>query len=195
MTGDADDELDSIADVLDDETRRSFMKKSAAVSGAVAIGVGATNTAGAQDDGLEEGQKGLIFPTDFHPRARFAFVSPVIEWVPNYPDIRDSAWSNYNTRQIRWQNTGNVVNFWVAQDANVGQYDQNLGFVTDADDDNNQPQLFEMDKEWTPFGDNQNLITVNFSPVDEEEEDDLLDNDAWWQDGGGSTPTETDGGG
>lgn len=188
MTGESDNTLDSIAAVLDDETRRSFMRKGAAATGVAAVGAGATGTAaaGGGGGGVPDGQKALIFADNFHPFGRFTFVSPVIDWFPNYQEVRSSAWSSYNTRQIRWQGTGNVVNLWVAQDAEIGQYDSDLGFVTDADDDGNQPQLFEMDRDWTPFSDNPRLMTVSFSPVGEEEEDDILDNDDWWQgDGGG----------
>jgi hypothetical protein len=114
---------------------------------------------------------------------------------PNYGDVRDSFFSDYNTYQIRWLNTDEVVPLFVAQDAPIGQYDEELGFITDEDDDPNQPQVYEMDREYTPFGDNERLITVNASPVSEDEEDAILDNQDWWQpveEGNGtSTPTET----
>jgi hypothetical protein len=45
---------------------------------------------------------------------------------------------------IRWLNTNQTVPLFVAQGANVGEYDEELGFVVDVDDDPNQPQLFEM---------------------------------------------------
>lgn len=190
MTGESTDLTDSIADAVAEASRRSFMKKGAAASGAAALGIGASGSAAANEGAastqeIVEGQKGLVFPDNFHPFATFAFVSGVVQWRPNYAEVRDDVWSDYNTRLIRWHNTGNVVPFWVAQEANVGEFDGEFGFVTDVDDDANQPQLFEMDREWTPFGDNPRWITVNFSPVDEDEEDDLLDNDDWWQEGGG----------
>ena len=88
-------------------------------------------------------------------------------------------------RIIRWQNTGETGPLFVAQDADVGQYDQGLGFVTDADDDSNQPQLFEMDKEWSPLSASPRIVSVTFSPVDENDEDTILEGDDWWQNGGG----------
>lgn len=178
--------LDSI---VSDETRRSFMKKGAVATAGTAA---ATGVASAQDDGddgdgggLTEGWKGLIFIDNFHPEARFAIVSGVVEWVPNYGEVQDNWFADYNTRLIRWLNTDEVVPLFVAQDANVGEFDDGLGFVTDVDDDANQPQLFEMNKEFTLFGDSQRLVTVNASPVGEQEEDSILENDDWWEDDGG----------
>lgn len=108
-------------------------------------------------------------------------VSDVVDWVPNYGAINGSWFSDYNTRQIRWQNTDKVVSLFVAQDANIGEYDENLGFVTDDDDDANQPQLYEINREWTwtPLDDSSRLITVNVSPVSEEEEDAIFENEDW----------------
>ena len=173
--------------LMGNETRRSFMKKGALTTvgvGAMASGA-ATAQENQQDDlvagDLDDDWKALIFVDNFHPNARFTFVSGVVNWVPNYGDVQDSWFSDYNTYQIRWLNTDEVVSLFVAQDANIGEYDEDLGFIPDADDDSNQPQLFEMNREWTPFDDNQRLITVNASPVDEEEEDAILENEDWWQ--------------
>ncbi len=160
------------------------MKKGVLASGALALG--ASGTATAQDSGgifgdLDDAWKALIAVDNFHPNARFTFVSGVVEWAPNYGDVQDSWFSDYNTYQIRWLNTDEIVPLFVAEDANIGEYDPNLGFIPDADDDQNQPQLFEMNREWTPFSDNNRFITVNASPVGEEAEDDILDNEDWWQ--------------
>ena len=180
-----------------DESRRSFMKKGALATGGLALGVGGTGTAMAQD-GIGEGGKGVIFTNAFHPAARFTFTSGVVDWNPNVPEVSDNFWTNYQTRMIRWLNTNEHVPFFVAQDANIGEFDEDLGFVVDYDDDQNQPQLFEMNREYTVFGDSPALLTVNFSPVDEEEEDAILENDDWWQDesqnGDEQTPTPDDGG-
>lgn len=169
-------------------SRRSFMKKGAASAVSVALVGSGLDTVVAQDDGiLDEGWKALIFADNFHPQARFTFVSGVIEWNPNYGDVRDSLFTDFDTYQIRWLNTDEIVPLFVAQDANIGEYDENLGFIPDADDDADQPQLFEMEKEWTPFGDNPRLITVNASPVAEDEEDEILENEDWWREGGAET--------
>ncbi|RDI73095.1 twin-arginine translocation signal domain-containing protein [Halopelagius longus] len=189
-----------------DQSRRSFMKTGAAASGAVALGLVSSGSAAAQqgtetpqggtstqdDDGItDEGYKALIFEDDFQPAARFTFVSGVIEWTPNWADVRDSAWSEYNTYQIRWLHNGQVDTLFVTQDASeqLTEFDQNLGFIPD-EDDVNQPAVWEMSREWAPFGDNERLQVVNFSEVNEEEEDQILQDDDWWDDQN-QTQTET----
>lgn len=181
----------------DGETRRSFMKKGTVAT--VGVGAMASGAASAQEgqrdetdrvaDGLEkqeEGWKALIFVDGFHSAGQFTIVSDVVDWVPNYGEIDGSWFSDYNTRQIRWQNTGEVVPLFVAQDAPVGQFDEEIGFVTDPNDAH-RPQLYEMNKEWAPFSDSSRLLTVNVNPVSEDEADDALRNEDWWAtDEGGS---------
>ena len=168
-----------------DESRRSVLKKGALATAGAGIVSGGIGSAVAQEDGGDDteasGQKALIFQNNFRPFARFSFVSDVIDWVPNVEEVSNNVWSNYNVRMIRYLNTGEQVPFFVAQDAQIGQYDDQLGFVVDDDDDASQPQVYEMDKNFALFGDSPHIVTVNFSPVGEEEEDDLLDNEDWWQ--------------
>jgi len=181
------------------DSRRSFIKKGAAASGALALGAsGVVAGQDGDDDGgigdLDDNWKALTFISNFHPNARFTFVSGVVEWVPNYGDVRDSFFSDFNTYHIRWLNTDEVVPLFVAEDANVGEYDEDLGFIPDVNDDGNQPQLFEMNREWTPFSDNERLITVNVGPVGEDTEDAILENQDWWRetgDEGTATPTDS----
>lgn len=177
------------ATITGDESRRSFLKKSAVASVAVGTGVLGTGVGGAQDFDLDDEWEALVFADNFHPEARFTFVSGVVEWTPNYGDVRDSWFADYDTYQIRWLNTDEIVPLFVAQGANVGEFDQELGFIPDADDDADQPQLFEMERDWSPFGDNPRLAAVEASPVDEEEEDQILENEDWWQTGGNETTT------
>lgn len=170
------------------ESRRSVLKKGAFASGALALGGMGTATGQEtpeDDDGLLDddlGGEALINTGNFYPNAHFTFESGVINWVPNVPDVRDSVWADFNTYQIRWLNTNNINPLWVAHDANVGEYDEDLGFVPDADDDADRPQVWEMEQDFAPFGDNEYLMEVEFSPVDEDEADAILDNDDWWQD-------------
>jgi hypothetical protein len=180
---------------LVDDSRRSFLKKGALATGALALGTSGTALAqnGDDDDILDEDWKALTFISNFHPNAKFTFVSGVVEWTPNYGDVRDSFFSDFNTYQIRWLNSDTVVPLFVAEDANVGEYDPDLGFIPDADDDPQQPQVYQMNKEWTPFGDNERLITVTASPVDEEDEDAILDTEDWWQESGDTGGTATNG--
>lgn len=190
-----DDITETVRSRLTD-SRRSFIKKGALATGALALGASG-NAAAQRGSGQfeDEGWQALTFIDNFHPNARFSFVSGVVEWVPNYGDVRDSFFTDYNTYQIRWLNTDEVVPLFVAEDADIGEYDSDLGFVPDADDDPDQPQLYQMNQEWTPFGDNERLITVNANPVNEDDEDDILETQDWWQisDSGsdGATSTET----
>lgn len=178
----------SLLERITDESRRSFLKKSAVAT--AGVGAAASGTASAQngddaddDDFFGQEWKALVFPQTFYPEARFTFVSGVVEWTPNYGDVQDSWFTDYNTRMIRWLNTGQQDQLFVAEDANIGDYDEDLGFVPDqGDGDEDQPQVFEVRPEWAPFGDNQDLITVNFSPADPETSDQILDADDWWQD-------------
>jgi len=177
------------------DSRRSFLKKGALATGALALGSSGTAVAQQDDDGiLDEGWKALIFISNFHPNGRFVLVSDVVEWVPNYGDVRDSFFTDYNTYQIRWLDTDEVVPLFVAQDAPIGPYDADLGFIPDEDDDPNQPQVYEVDREWTPFGDNERLITINASPLAEEDEDALLDTQDWWQETDGNGTPNGNGG-
>ena len=177
-----------------ESTRRSFMKKGAAGVATATLATSGLGAAVAQDDGtIGEGWKALIFTNNFHPQGQFSIVSGVTQWTPNFGEVQDNWFSGYNTRMIRWQNTGETVPLFVAQDAPIGEFDQQFGFVVDADDDPNQPQLYEMDREWTPFGDSPRLVTVNVSTVPEEEEDQILDGEDWWQDAGAEGGTTTPG--
>ncbi|MDS0283511.1 twin-arginine translocation signal domain-containing protein [Haloarcula onubensis] len=179
----SDDTNTSLLNRLSD-SRRDFLKKGALASGGLLLGASGTATAQQDDDDgiLGEGWQGLIFIQNFQPNARFAFVSDVINWVPNYPDVRDSAYTDYNTYHIRWQNTGEVVPLFVAEDAPIGDYDEGLGFIPDDQGDSDQPQLYQMNQEYSPLGDNEQLIAVNVNEVSEEDQDDILDDDGWWQD-------------
>ncbi|NUB89431.1 twin-arginine translocation signal domain-containing protein [Haloterrigena sp. SYSU A558-1] len=167
-----------------DESRRSFLKKSAIAT--VGLSAAASGVASAQDgpgDGaIGEGPwKALIFQNNLYPEARFTFVSGVVEWNPSYGGIDDSWFTDYNTRMIRWLNTGEHVQLFVADDAEVGQYDENLGFVVD-DEEREQPQVYEVSPEWSLFEDDPKLATINFGPAEEETEDQLLEADGWWAD-------------
>jgi len=191
----------SLLERITDESRRSFLKKSAVAT--AGVGAAASGTASAQDgdddigaNWFENEWKGLVFPQSFYPEARFTFVSGVVEWTPNYGDVQDSWFSDYNTRMIRWLNSGEQDQLFVAEDANIGEYDEELGFIPDQDgDDSDQPQVFEIRPEWAPFGDNQDLITVNFSPAEEETENQILDADDWWQDQQDAVDANGNGGG
>lgn len=94
---------------------------------------------------------------------------------------------------IRWLNTGEHVQLFVANDAEVGQYDENFGFVVD-DEDRNQPQVYEVSPEWSLFEDDPRLATINFGPAEEETEDQILETDRWWEEYRGAAVTDGNGG-
>lgn len=181
------------------ESRRSFLKKGAVATAGASVA--ASGVASAQDDGggaVEEGPwQALIFQNNFHPEARFSIVSDVIEWTPNYGGIEDSWFTDYNTRMIRWHNTGEHVQLFVADDADVGTYDPEWGFVAD-DEDPDRPVVYEVSPDWSIFEDYQNLASIDFSPVENEVEDQLLQSDDWWEEqdestmnGGGSNTSNS----
>lgn len=175
--------------VFSSESRRSFLKKSAIATASVSAA--SSGAVSAQDGGGDIGEgpwKALIFQNDFHPNARFTIISKIIDWNPNYAGIDDSWFSNYNTRMIRWLNTGEHAQLFVANNAEVGQYDGDLGFITD-DQEQNQPQVYEVSPEWSLFEDDPRLATINFGPVEEQTEDQILGTDGWWQDQQGTGTT------
>lgn len=161
------------------------MKQSAAATtGMALVGAGA-GTATAQDGGIldsaDDAWGALIFANNFHPEARFAIVSGVVEWAPNYGDVQDSWFTDYNTYQIRWLNTGEVVSLFISEDTNLGQYNADLGYIPEPEEGDDRPQVFQMNQEWTPFSDNPQLATVNASPVDDDIAQSILENDDWWR--------------
>lgn len=171
--------------IVADESRRTFLKKSVvATAGASAA---ASGVASAQDydeerpGPLEGAWEALIFQNNFHPEARFAIVSDTIDWSPNYGGIDDSWFTGYNTRMIRWLNTGEHVQLFVADEADIGQYDVSLGYVPNLKDGSDRPLVYEVSPEWSPFDDDPRLTTINFSPVEAEIETQLLEGDDWWR--------------
>ncbi|WP_136716316.1 hypothetical protein [Halorientalis salina] len=188
---------DLLESFMDGSTRRSVLKTGTLATAGLALGTG---TATAQEDdgdggGLgEEYDKALMFADQFNPNSKFVISSPVLQWNPNVQEVREAAWSEYNTRMIRYLNTGQRATFFQAEAAEVPEFDQEAGYVVDAEGDTSeqgtpQPEVFDMHQEWAPFGASR-LVTVNFTPVGEDEEDALLEQEDWWtQDGGGQTPT------
>ncbi|MFB6179366.1 MAG: hypothetical protein ABEI77_06550 [Halorientalis sp.] len=190
------DDSPSFESLLDDSTRRSVLKTgSLAAAGLSVIGSG---TAAAQNGngGVDQASdKALLFADEFNPNARFVITSPVIRWVPKVEQVRDADWSDYNTRMIRYLNTGQRATFFMAEAAEVPEFDQDAGYVVDAEGDTTQgtpqPEVFQMNQEYAPFGASR-LVTVNFRPVGEDEEDRLLGNEDWWLNGtDDQTPTDT----
>ncbi|MFC7195595.1 hypothetical protein ACFQL4_14790 [Halosimplex aquaticum] len=178
------------------------MKKSAIAAAGTGVAATGAGAAAAQegdetDTGGGDSQKALMFSQSVNPFSEFVITSPVLEWVPNVEEVRDNVWSDYNTRMIRYLGTGQRATFFQAQDAQVPNFNQEAGYVVDAegdtaDDGTPQPEVYRLEPESTFFDPNGWLQTVNFSAVGEDEEDDFLDDEDWWLSDEEETGTATD---
>ncbi|NHN60878.1 MULTISPECIES: twin-arginine translocation signal domain-containing protein [Halorussus] len=129
---------DSILGGLADESRRSFMKKSAIASGGLATGLSGAGTVAAQDGGNQDGNvmRGVMFSTQFHPRAQFEIVSESIDWAPLENEENDfltdandellfddaAVFANFNTRVVNYQvGRQSWALLFVQESANVQQ--------------------------------------------------------------------------
>lgn len=179
-------------DLTGDSTRRSVLKGGALATAGVGLAGVTTGSGAAQDNGVVDNQewdKAIIAASHFQPRGRFIITSPVLQWDPNVEEIEDNVWSEYNTRMIRYLNNREQVPYWQAHQAEVPEYNQQAGYVVDAEGDTGpnktpQPEIFRMHSEGSLFG-ASGYVTINFTPVSEDEEDDLLDDDDWWYDDDG----------
>lgn len=207
-------ENDTLIDRLAGESsRRSFMKKSAIASGGLAMGLSGTGAVAAQD-GNQNGNvmRGLMFNSQFHPRARFKIVSQQIDWAPVESDQEGdnflseqndnllfdnpNVFANFNTRVINYQiGRQSWGLLFVHQDANVQQgqvYELSPAFQPFGRDDFEQFGITNGDDElFDDQGGNElGLVTVQFSPVEG-------GGNGGGNDGGGGNETdgnETDGG-
>lgn len=178
------------------ESRRSFIRRGVIASGA-ALGVPgavAAQEGDTDDDGDDEDTDstprddwidGLVFRKAFRPEGRFAFVSGPLDRKPDADAVNDSRWADYVTFRIRWIDTGEVDLLFAAEENldDIGEYVERFGFVPDRDDDPRQPQVWMMNDDFSPFGFDETVVSIDFRPITEDEEDDLLDDDGWWTDG------------
>lgn len=196
---------DNILDGLTDESRRSFMKKSAIASGGLAMGLSGTGTVAAQDGNNQDNvMRGLMFNTQFHPRAQFTIASQQIDWAPVETDEEGDnflneandellfdnpqVFANFNTRVINYQiGRQSWAMLFIQQDANIQQgqmYELSPAFNPFGRDDFQQFGIDENvnDDLFTGNGGNElGMVTVQFSPVQ--------------GGGGGQGTTTTQGGG
>lgn len=170
-----------------DSSRRSVLKNGVLATAGAGLAGASTGSGAAQiddDDEVLEDQewdKAIMAVTQFQPRSRFIITSPVLQWNPDVEEIRDNVWSEYNTRAIRYLNTNEQVLFWQAHEAEVPNYNEEAGYVVDAEGDTfedgtPQPEIFRMRGDASIFGDS-GYVTVQFTPVGEDEEDELLDDE------------------
>ncbi|MFC4552789.1 MULTISPECIES: twin-arginine translocation signal domain-containing protein [Halorussus] len=133
-------EDDSIIDQLTGESsRRTFMKSSALASGGLALGASGAGTVAAQQDGGQGGEqmRGLMFQTNYYPRAQFTVRSKPLPWAPVYNNNEDdflneenqnllfsnpAVFQNMNAHVIEWQFAGQNWGFlFVPNAVNVEQ--------------------------------------------------------------------------
>jgi len=186
---------DSILGGLTDESRRSFMKKSAIASGGLAMGLSGTGTVAAQDGDNQNGNvmRGVMFGSQFHPRARFEIVSQQLDWAPLENENNDfltdanddllfddnAVFANFNTRVINYQiGRQSWALLFVQEDANVQQgqtYELSPAFGAFGPDDFQQFGIDANDYDGF-YGPDENdfgnqgynelgMVTVQFSPA------------------------------
>lgn len=177
---------------LDAGSRRTFLKRGAAVSGGLALGL--PDAAGAaQDDADDDGESGggdarngVMFVDQFKPGANFVIVSPAVDWTPDVPEIRTLDPFNYNSRVIRYLNVNEFRILFVSQNAALPTYDTNVGYVVDDDEayapgETPQPEVYRLHEESNVVGDTEGLVRlVTFSPLGEATEADALETEDWW---------------
>lgn len=181
---------DSILDGLTDESRRSFMKKSAIASGGLAMGMSGAGTVAAQDGGNQGNvMRGLMFNTQFHPRAQFEVVSQPIDWAPVETDQEGDNFLNEANDELLFDNpevfaqfNTRVINYQIGR--------QSWGLLFAHESANlQQGQVYELSPTFSPFGTDDfqqfgidesvnddlftegggnelGLVTVQFSPVE-----------------------------
>lgn len=166
------------SDLLSDQSRRSVLKSGALASGAIALGLGSVQGAGAQSEG-EGGNDALMFSDEFRAGAEFRIESEALDWTPNVEGAQASAvFGDYGTRIIQYTNTREEAYFFPAEGATI-----------------EQDGVYRFRQRFSAFGDDaggEGLVAVTFEPVAEEdrvfadEADDQLDEDDFdGLDGGG----------
>lgn len=186
-----EDTQNLIEKFVDGASRRDVLKTGALTT--AGLTVAGTGTAAAQIDEEEgvgvdddddvfvndEQWNCVMFQNDYRPESEFVITSPVIDWTPNVPANLGSPFQGYNTRMIRYRGTGDNVLFFQSQDAQIPQFDEELGYVPDGDEEfaeneTPQPQVFSLWQDATFHEETTRLVTANFSPVEEDFEDSVL---------------------
>lgn len=189
---------DKYTNETSESTRRTFLK----VGGATAVGASLAATSltsvSAQDggDGLfneENASEGLMYPSHFNASGLFTITSPPHDNKPKGADgLFEGLFTDYNMRQIRYikPNTQNVPLF-PQEEANIGQFEERLGFVVDNNFVQNgdvvfdgtplaelnekqlsniRPTIFALSQNSELFQDSDNLVSVKFSPIPQNQE-------------------------
>lgn len=177
------DESNSVIDrIVDESSRRNFMKKGALATAGVGLATSGTATAQEEDDDdvfvNNEQAQCVMFQNDFRPGSEFVITSPVIDWSPRVPADLGTPFEGYNTRIISYRGTGDNVLFFQAQDAQVPNYNEEAGYVVDDDqtfgeNEFTQPEVFSLWNDASFFEGTNRLVTATFSPTEEDFENDI----------------------
>lgn len=220
-----------MSDSFELPSRRSVLKASGAslvAAGLAASGIGSVAAQEQEGDGFDpdadyfvEGQamEGLMFSNDFQSSGLFTIASPVIDYRPEVDEVEDEWFDAYNMRTIRYirPNTRNVPLF-PQDEAPIGTFEEEFGFVVDDDyvNDNDElvladetiaqdgldndelsqlrPTIFALEPEAEFFDGQEQMVDVRFSPVPEESEEQLY-NEFETEIFGGRNPFQPGGGG
>ena len=188
----------SQTDQTDESSRRMFLKAGSMTIIGATLAVNGPGTVTAQDggDGLfveGEASEGVMYPEHFKSNGLFTITSPPIDNAPQEAEgLFENLFTDYNMRTIRYirPNTQNIPLF-IQEEADVGPYAEQLGFVVDNDflqngdvvfdgtplQDLNQQQLtnvrptiFALGPNTELFQDSDRLMSVQFSPIPEQQE-------------------------
>lgn len=190
MTANDTDLLDRIVDA---ESRRSFLRKSALVT--AATGVTASGTAAAQDNGGNAGDDDdaivndqrisvAMFRNDFRGGARFLITSDVVSYTPNIPPDLGGPFTGYNTYVATYLNSSVRINIFVSQEANLGaNYDEDQGFFVDDDeqegDEFNEPALFELANDYSDYGDTDRVVNTFAYPLEQDAQNQVFNQEGF----------------
>ncbi|WP_137286538.1 hypothetical protein [Halorussus salinisoli] len=145
------DGADENHESIDDESRRSFMKKGALASSAVALGLGASDTAAATEAAQQVPGQALVFGYEYNPELSFEVINRVQQGTVDSilgrqvgedgrAIVNDTA--DYNGYVIRYQSDQDAGEYGFAfiREGSLG-IGETLRFGTDATFFNSQVNL------------------------------------------------------
>jgi hypothetical protein len=135
------------------ESRRSFIKKGALGSGALALGLGATGsaTANGEQDGRAAARDALMLKGELRPGALFRVVSPDLGQSTDVQALLgNNILDRYDVRRIEYLNTDEEVHFFPAGDAEV-QQGEVYRFTQNITRSNDLPEPGVLDVTFEPF--------------------------------------------
>lgn len=214
------------------DSRRSILKAGALAAASLGVGGAATGTTTAQEDGdvgvigdddatgseelfvENEASTGAIYRQAWIPSGMFTIASPVIDFTPEAPGISDNFFDSYNTRIARYVGTNQNFLFFPQDNATIGPYEEELGYVVDDDfvegdqvvvdgtpiDELSEEQMRQIRPTIWIFSRNNQffsgdsyVLSVDFSPIPENQEEQIYSQvqEDFDVGGGGGTPDGT----